>query len=125
MSDSNSINDIYGGGRYLKAADLKGRAHKLVISSAELVEFKERDGRAQNKIVLGFDGREKMLVVNATNARRLAQVTESEQWDQWKGHECVLIPDKTEMGGQLVDCIRVKLPEAGEAPAEDGDDIVF
>ncbi len=62
------FDDVYGG-RWLKAGDLDGKSHALQIEAAEWQEVgKERE----EKIVLGFIGRGKQLILNATNARTLA-----------------------------------------------------
>lgn len=99
-----SINDIYGGKKGLKAADLRGRAHLLKIAETELVKF--NDGA---KIVLHFHGKEKGLVLNKTNAEMISAKF-GEDWTNWDGCEIEVYPDKTQFNGELVDCIRVRIP---------------
>jgi len=109
-----SIKDIYGGSKGLKAADLRGRAHLLKVSDSRLVKF--NDG---SKIVLSFDGKEKELVVNKTNAQMIASKF-GEDYERWLGAEIEVYPDKTQFNGELVDCIRVRIPVP--AATEGGDD---
>lgn len=99
-----SIKDVYGGGKGLKADDLKGRSHLLKISEVRLVKFD--DGA---KLVLSFDGREKELVCNKTNAQMIASKL-GEDYEEWSGSEIEVYPDKTQFNGALVDCIRVRFP---------------
>ena len=99
-----NIKDVYGGGKGLKADDLKGRSHLLRISEVRLVKFD--DGA---KLVLSFDGREKELVCNKTNAQMIASKC-GDDYDRWVGEELEVYPDKTQFNGALVDCIRVRFP---------------
>ena len=102
--DMASIKDVYGGSKGLKAADLKGCSHLLKISEVRLVKFD--DGA---KIVLSFDGREKELVCNKTNAQTIASKL-GEDYEEWSGSEIEVYPDKTQFNGELVNCIRVRFP---------------
>ena len=98
-----NINDVYqSSSNFLKAEDLKGRRVDVVISKAETQEI-----GGVNKIVLSFDGKEKQLVCNITNARIIASLFESSETGDWLGREITLRPDKTNFQGDLVDCIRV------------------
>lgn len=92
----------------LKADDLKGHEVKAVISGYEVKDF-DQDGKKQQKAVLSFEGKEKTLVLNKTNGRRIADAFGSDL-DGWKGNEIIMYPDKTDFGGNLVDCIRVRIP---------------
>ena len=96
--------DVYGsGGKHLKAEDLKGRTHKLVISGTDIAEFKEG-----KKIVLNFKGKEKGLVLNKTNAKIVAKYY-GQDYGLWGGKEVEIFPTETEFNGQLVPCIRVRV----------------
>lgn len=111
--DMPSIKDIYGGSKGLKAADLKGRSHLLRISEVRLVKFD--DGA---KIVLAFDGREKELVCNKTNAQMIASKC-GDDYERWAGEEIEVYPDKTQFNGELVDCVRVRFPIPAAAQGEE------
>lgn len=104
-----NIDDVYqNSSNALKAEDLKGHEVKCLINGAELKQFDNG-----NKIVLSFQGKEKTLVLNKTNARRIAEQF-GNNTDNWSGSEIILYPDKTEFQGKMVDCIRVRpsLPKA-------------
>ena len=104
---------------YIKAADLRGRAHLLEIDETRLVKF--NDG---NKVVLHFAGKEKELVVNKTNAQMIASRF-GDDYELWVGGEIEVYPDKTQFNGELVDCIRVRMPIPPAAAAGADDEIPF
>ena len=98
-----NINTIYtSNSNYLKAADLKGRRVDVTISSAEVENIQDVE-----KIVLGFEGREKKLILNITNARMISELLNATDTEAWIGKEITLRPDKTNYQGELVDCLRV------------------
>lgn len=109
------INNVYtSNSNYLKADDLRGRRVDVVISSAEV----EKIGGDSEKIVLSFEGKEKKLVLNITNARMIASLLESTDTKDWIGREITLRPDKTTYQGDLVDCLRVD----GVLPGQQNED---
>ncbi len=109
-----NYDEVYGsGGKHLKAEDLKGRTHKLTIKDVEIAEFKEG-----KKLVLNFNGKEKGLVLNKTNAKIVAKYY-GQDYDKWGGNEIEIFPTETEFNGQLVPCIRVRVeakPASGGGP---------
>ena len=100
--------------RYLKAADLQGRAARVTIDSCAY----EQMGDGQNKPVLSFVGKQKGLVLNKTNAQLLVAAY-GDDADAWRGKSLEIYPDRTPMQGKIVDCIRVRVPvpPAVQAPA--------
>jgi hypothetical protein len=92
---------------------LNGTAAKpvLEIESAEVQE-NTYNGETKKQIVLTFVGKDKVLGLNVTNARRLSQLI-SPDTDEWVGYRIKLFIDQTEMDGKTVDCIRIHpdLPE--------------
>ena len=67
---------------YLKAADLQGKTPNVLISGVELVEFDKDDGSKQIKPAVSLEGKEKKLVLNATNTETLMRKfgPDSEDW---------------------------------------------
>ena len=111
-----SIDDVFpSSGNHLKAEDLKGNAVKVTISSYEIVEFKGKNG-TEKKPILTFEGKEKTLVCNKTNARMIAKNTGSQELDDWAGKTIIIYPTETDFGGEIVPCLRVKeeIPEVGD-----------
>lgn len=98
------ISEVYGGDS-LTAANLKGREVTVVIESTEERQFTEG-----NKLVIRFQGKEKYLVCNKTNAHAIAEIYGTES-NQWVGKEITLYPTRTDFRGKMVDAIRVKAPQ--------------
>lgn len=102
--------------KYLKAADLGGKPLVVTIVSAPLETLKGAEGREQTKTVLYLRGTKKLLPLNATNWDAVAAITGSGDTEDWPGHEIELYPTKTEMRGELVDCVRVRAPRQLDLP---------
>lgn len=60
---------------------------------------------------VAFDESEKPMVLNSTNGQIIAQITKSEETDNWTGQKIVLFDDpNVSFGGKLVGGIRVRAP---------------
>ena len=71
------------GGDDLKAKDFIGKHLKVVISAVDTRDYPATDTQpADTKAVLSFEGKEKTLVLNATNTKALISGygRESEEW---------------------------------------------
>jgi len=101
-----NINEVFGGS-FLKADDLKGASPRVTISQVEIKDFD--DGK---KIIVHFQGKEKCLVCNKTNASIIAENAGSSDTDDWAGHTIQLTVRKVEFQGKLVPAIRVVLQDA-------------
>ena len=111
-----NVNDFYQTeGKWLKAADLKDKKHRVTIDKVEIVEFKDNTKKA----AITFKGREKGMVLNKTNAAIIAKEFGPDT-DAWAGKGIVIYPTTTDFGGEQVDCIRVERHIA-EAEADIGD----
>lgn len=103
---------------YLKAADLQGRR---VIVAIDKVVMEDIGG--EHKPVVKFQGKDRGIVLNKTNAAMIAEIAGSDETDDWKGVKVTLYPTKTDFQGKRVDCIRVDYVENGAkrppAPVED------
>jgi hypothetical protein len=98
---------------YLKAADLKGQRHVLTISKITSEEIgKEKKRRP----VLYFQKCTKGLVLNKTNARKVAEVAGSRIIDDWVGKPIALYPKMVEFAGELVEAIRIDYPTPSGPP---------
>lgn len=97
--------------KYLKAADLQGRD---VVVTMDHVDFEPVGQERRMKAVLYFQGKDKGLVLNKTNANRITEITGSALTEEWRGHRIRLFPTETQFGGDMVDCIRVR-PANGAA----------
>jgi hypothetical protein len=92
---------------YLKASDLGDKSPVVTIDRIE-VEPIGRD--REMKPVIYFQGKEKGLVLNKTNAKKIAELTGSKDTDDWTGCQVRIYATETEFGGETVECIRVKAP---------------
>lgn len=104
------LNDVFPS-KYVKAADLKGREITVVIANVEVEKIGD-----DRKMVVYFQGKEKGLVTNKTNANRIALLY-GEDTDEWHGKEIVLGTDFVDFQGKSVEAIRVKPPAKRAAPA--------
>jgi hypothetical protein len=110
--ESMSVANTYSGGegKWLRASDLEGKTHRVVISNTEIEEFKDDDGNVNQKICLSFEKKERSLLLNKTNARALAEGLGDEE-DEWIGKTIIMYPTTCEFQGSTVPCIRVRLDE--------------
>ena len=97
---------------YIGAWDLPGDV-VVTISAVEAGEIKGDKGRKSRKPIIRFEGKEKALLGNKTNCKIIARLYGTDT-DQWVGKRVTLFPTTTEMGGETVDCIRVR-PQAPPA----------
>jgi hypothetical protein len=101
---------------YLKAADLQGRQVTVTMSH---VDMKEIGG--EPKPILFFVGKEKGMVLNKTNANKIAEIF-GDDTDDWKGGEIVLFESQVDYQGKTVAAIRVKVAPRKAKPAPVADD---
>jgi hypothetical protein len=106
------VNELYQG-QYLRASNLGGREHVVVILQAP-AEMVGQGERATQKIVLHMakpNGKplKQKLPLNKTNALVLASIF-GPQTGNWTGRSILLRPEKALMQGQYVDCIRCYVP---------------
>lgn len=100
--------------KYLRAADLQGKNVAVVINSAEYEQIGD-----DNKIVVYFQGKEKGLVLNKTNANNIA-IVYGDDTDDWRGGDLVLFPAMVDFQGRTVEAVRVRVPPrkaAAQSPA--------
>lgn len=110
------VSDMYGGS-FLKADDLQGRTVRVVIDACTLEEL-GGEGGVQQKWVLSFRGKDKRLVLNKTNALRIAAM-HGEDTDEWIGREVRLYSEPVQFQGRLVPAIRVYVEQPEASQGED------
>ena len=100
-----NINDIYASeSNYLKAEHLPpGVEAPAVIESFEEIELDNK-----KKVALRFQGKERSLVLNKTNAMTIGHVYGPEL-GAWIGKKIYLFSTKVDYAGQMVDAIRVRV----------------
>lgn len=97
---------------FLRAADLQGRQIEVVM---DRVEMKEIGG--DQKPVLYFEGKQRGLVLNKTNAGTISD-TYGDETEGWAGEHVIIYPAETDYQGKRVPCIRVKVPRPQSRVAE-------
>ena len=102
------LNEVYtGSSNFLKAADLQGRTIRVKISSVGVHEFEEEGKAKKKQLVLSFEGKEKKLGLNVTNATSIAKIL-GDDTDMWIGGEIKIYPTTTDFGDRKdVPCIRI------------------
>ena len=98
------INSAFPGSNYLKSTDLKGQIVSLKIGNITY----ETIGSDQ-KLVMYFQGKQKGMVLNKTNAQTIAEAYGSDT-DNWIGADINVFSMKVDFQGKLVDGLRVKVP---------------
>jgi hypothetical protein len=108
---------------YLKAADLQelaaGRDVVVTIEKVVLDELVMRGGARKKKGVIHLRGKEKMLVLNRTNAELIAGMY-GRDTDAWLGKPIALYATRVGFGRETVDAIRVR-EKAPQQRAKNGD----
>jgi len=100
---------------FLKADDLQGRDVIATISSVELESIGQGADKEQ-KLVIGFRGKEKKLVCNKTNAGTIGQLY-GDETDDWIGKQVILTARDVEYQGKTTLAIRVSLKKPATAAA--------
>lgn len=90
---------------YIKAADLQGRSVKVVIKNYAIEKIGD-----DSKPVIYFEGKEKGLVCNKTNANNIAYAY-GDDMDEWKGAEVELFTAMVDFQGKTVEAVRVRIPQ--------------
>jgi hypothetical protein len=90
--------------KYLKAADLAGKEPQLKIDS---VTQEEVGQEREKKMVVYFEGKQRGMVLNRTNAERLAHKFGDDTSD-WAGKSVQLYSEVVHFQGKTVDGLRVR-----------------
>lgn len=93
--------EIYGGD-FLAAKDLKSKLE------AEITQIDLQDFGDSQKLIATLKGVDKKLVLNKTNAKRVAGIANTNDYTQWPGTKIMLYKIVTTFGKEEVDAIRVK-----------------
>lgn len=106
-----NINDAFPS-HYLKASDL-GEAQPVV--TIDRVEVEPVGRGKEMKPVVYFAGKQKGMVLNKTNSKKIAEIASSPDTDDWRGVEIKLFTTEVDFQGETVEAIRVKAPLATKA----------
>lgn len=101
-----NINDAFPS-KYLKASDLDGENVTVTITH---VAFEEVGKDKEMRPILFYEGSEKGIVLNKTNATNISKLYGSET-DDWGGKRVMLGTAWVDFQGQSVEAIRVYPPK--------------
>ena len=123
MFTASDFDDLYGS-KYFSAADLHGETIRRNIGKVEIGDLKDKDGSTKRKFVVYFKGVDKPLVLNRTNAQKLAAVLGKDP-TAWVGVICELYAEMTSLGKEGVRLRTIKSAAAGAAAEDMNDRIEF
>jgi len=105
--------------KYLKKEDCGATGIIVTIRDLEQVNVAMADDPEDMKWVINFEEDLKPLVLNSTNAQRIAAITGKQDTDDWGGVKVILYNDPTIMyAGKMVGGLRVReLKKKGAAPS--------
>ena len=104
---------------HIAAFDLNGKDVHVKIVRVSAGELTAAGGRKSKKPVVFFDGKDKSLPLNSTNAKTIAAMY-GNYVEKWIGKWITLYPTTTEMAGETVEAIRVR-PIAPRGKAADAE----
>jgi hypothetical protein len=97
---------------FLKKEDC-GRGLLVTIDKVDQVNVAKEGAPADMKWCLFFVEMEKPMVLNSTNGQLIAQITGSDESDNWTGHKVVIYNDpNVSFGGKLTGGIRIRASRA-------------
>ena len=94
--------------KYLKASDL-GESAPVVIIDHVVIEGVGQD--KEQRPIIYFQGKEKGLVCNKTNANQIVSIAGTSETDDWSGVKVQLFVAMVEFKGETVEAIRVRAPK--------------
>jgi hypothetical protein len=103
---------------FIFAFDLNGKDVTVTIARVIGGELTGPGGRKTKKPIMYFEGKEKGLALNSTNAKTIAAMY-GNYVEKWVGQKITLYPTTTQMGGETMECIRVR-PTPPAARASNG-----
>jgi hypothetical protein len=93
--------------KYLRAADLDGETKIVVVDRVEYETFKN-DGKEETKAVLHFRGNgTKPFIASKTNSLVMAELSGSDDTDDWAGTRIALSPTVVSFKGKATQSVRV------------------
>jgi hypothetical protein len=112
------FDDLYGS-RYFSASDLHGETPRHRIGKVEIAELKDQNGTTKKKMLVYLNGVEKPLVLNKTNATKLAAAFGKDSRN-WIGVYIELYSEMTSLGKEGVRLRPLKKPTVSSDPISSG-----
>ncbi len=96
-----NIDDVFPS-NFLKAADLQGQTPTVVIDRIEMQDIGE-----DRKAVIYFQGKQKGVVLNKTNATNISE-RHGKETGNWLGKKVVLFTAWVDFNGKSTEAIRIR-----------------
>lgn len=97
--------------KYLAASDLQGQRFTLTITRVEMENVSGQDN-PEHKPVIYFQGAQKGMVLNKTNAMNVT-ILYGDETDAWVGKQVELYVTQVPFGDKIVPAIRIMGPQVG------------
>ena len=102
--------------RWLKGEDLQGHEPTVTIARVTFERIQQQDGTEEEKPVVWFQGKDKALILNRTNADAIAELY-GDETDAWPGCSIKLVTERVSAFGKMHDAIRIRTAANGHATA--------
>lgn len=123
-----NIKDMFPS-QYLHHRDLRGKQHIVTIKSIKAKMMKGRDDQDERKFMLGFvekiNSHHKPMILNKTNAMKIAEVLDSDETKDWLGKQITIYPALVNAFGKETPAIRVLGQELEEEYLDEDTDSEF
>jgi hypothetical protein len=114
-----NVDEIYA--RYLTAAEVGSNTIRMKIGGVEPVDLRQQDGSTRKKLVLYFNGQDRPMVLNRTNAGTLAAAF-GKNTDGWVDQRVEVFSEMTSLGKPG---LRIRVPRVNPPPNDINDEITF
>ena len=104
---------------YIRALDLGSKRVPVTISHLKMEDV---GGDGERKPVLYFQGKDKGVVLNKTNANSVIEIAGTDDYSKWTGTVIVLFESTTDYKGKTVNCIRISAPKPDDPKPSEGDE---
>lgn len=107
---------------YLGAYSLdSGQDMVLTIRSVKREMITGTGGKQEECTVCRWEEEQKPMILNRTNCKTISKVCGSPYIEKWAGHRIQIYATTTRMGGETVECLRIrdKAPEEVKIPCEE------
>lgn len=106
--------------KYISAADLQGREVSVKIARVTVEQLGRNNDPKDNKPVVYFEGKQKGLALNKTNANTIKDMYGKET-DGWIGKPLTLVCAWTDFQGKQTEAVRVRPTRAAPTPSDAAD----
>jgi hypothetical protein len=114
-----SYKKYVGNAKYLKKEDIPSPINTSILWTKE-EEVTAPGKGTETRLVLYFDGLKKGLVLNTANAEALAEITGTDEYEQWSDVPIELYVDPdVKYGGKKIGGIRIRKPTLVQVPVQE------